>query len=330
MSDPGCGPTAADDLLAATLPADADAQALRDALTQEQAQRRRAECSAEIQADAVQLALDLLVREPNVAGFFRVFMQRVMEDSESHACGVWLLSDDRSRCDLWMANVRGTFYSKEQPNWDELALPRESMAAHLHAYERGWTETTVYAARDPRLPEPLHDFNETNAITSLVVSPLVLPTGTLGWVGLASSHEQPCEVVWRRALVDAMARQGTGGALQLAAVPTFATRWLIPRLPGFARLHADVTIHIETRTRPCLQFRLPSLRKRPGRRPRRKSVCPRHAPRSARQTRAAATACSAARPPRMAPGRSRWRCSPLTCSTRARNPNLTHSSAGAA
>ncbi len=209
MSDPGCGPTAGDDLLAATLPADADAQALRDALTQEQAQRRRAECSAEIQADAVQLALDLLVREPNVAGFFRVFMQRVMEDSESHACGVWLLSDDRSRCDLWMANVRGTFYSKEQPNWDELALPRESMASHLHAYERGWTETTVYAARDPRLPETLHEFNEINAICSIIVSPLALPTGNLGWVALASSHEQPCEVVWRRALVDAMARQAT-------------------------------------------------------------------------------------------------------------------------
>jgi len=55
-----------------------------------------------------------------------------------------------------------------------------------------------------------------------------------------------------RDTLDAMARQGTGGALQLAAVPTFATRWLIPRLPGFARLHADVTIHIETRTRPFL------------------------------------------------------------------------------
>ncbi len=30
---------------------------------------------AHIQTDAVQLALDLLVREPDVAGFFRVFMK---------------------------------------------------------------------------------------------------------------------------------------------------------------------------------------------------------------------------------------------------------------
>lgn len=52
--------------------------------------------------------------------------------------------------------------------------------------------------------------------------------------------------------LDAMAHQGAGGALQLAAVPTFATRWLIPRLPGLAAQHGDITVHIETRTRPFL------------------------------------------------------------------------------
>jgi DNA-binding transcriptional LysR family regulator len=55
-----------------------------------------------------------------------------------------------------------------------------------------------------------------------------------------------------RDTLDAMARQGLGGALQLAAVPTFATRWLIPRLPDFAAKHPDITVHIETRTRPFL------------------------------------------------------------------------------
>jgi DNA-binding transcriptional LysR family regulator len=55
-----------------------------------------------------------------------------------------------------------------------------------------------------------------------------------------------------RDTLDAMARQGLGGSLQLAAVPTFATRWLIPRLPDFATKHPDVTVHIETRTRPFL------------------------------------------------------------------------------
>ena len=55
-----------------------------------------------------------------------------------------------------------------------------------------------------------------------------------------------------RDTLDAMARQGLGGALQLAAVPTFATRWLIPRLPDFAAKHPDITVHIDTRTRPFL------------------------------------------------------------------------------
>lgn len=52
--------------------------------------------------------------------------------------------------------------------------------------------------------------------------------------------------------LDAMSTQGSGGTLHLAAVPTFATRWLIPRLPQFHALHPDTTVHIDTRTRPFL------------------------------------------------------------------------------
>jgi DNA-binding transcriptional LysR family regulator len=58
-----------------------------------------------------------------------------------------------------------------------------------------------------------------------------------------------------RDTLDAIAHHdatGAGGALSLAAVPTFATRWLIPRLPDFARRSPDVVVHIETRTRPFL------------------------------------------------------------------------------
>ena len=55
-----------------------------------------------------------------------------------------------------------------------------------------------------------------------------------------------------RDTLNVMARQGQGGALALAAVPTFATRWLIPRLPQFAALHPDTVVHIDTRTRPFL------------------------------------------------------------------------------
>ena len=52
--------------------------------------------------------------------------------------------------------------------------------------------------------------------------------------------------------LDAMSTQGQGSAVHLAAVPTFATRWLIPRLPSLAAHHPDITVHIETRTRPFM------------------------------------------------------------------------------
>lgn len=52
--------------------------------------------------------------------------------------------------------------------------------------------------------------------------------------------------------LDVMSTQGRGGTLQLAAVPTFATRWLIPRLPALQAQHPQITVHLETRTRPFM------------------------------------------------------------------------------
>ncbi len=52
--------------------------------------------------------------------------------------------------------------------------------------------------------------------------------------------------------LDVMSGSGRGSTLHLAAVPTFATRWLIPRLPSLKLLHPDITIHLETRTRPFM------------------------------------------------------------------------------
>jgi LysR family glycine cleavage system transcriptional activator len=52
--------------------------------------------------------------------------------------------------------------------------------------------------------------------------------------------------------LDVMSTQGRGSVLHLAAVPTFATRWLIPRLPELQRQQPELTVHIETRTRPFM------------------------------------------------------------------------------
>jgi len=55
-----------------------------------------------------------------------------------------------------------------------------------------------------------------------------------------------------RDTLDLMAKGGTGGALELGVVPTFATRWLVPRLHGFQQAHPGITVHLSARARPFL------------------------------------------------------------------------------
>jgi DNA-binding transcriptional LysR family regulator len=50
----------------------------------------------------------------------------------------------------------------------------------------------------------------------------------------------------------AMSHRGAGGILELAVIPTFATRWLIPRLPQFYARHAHITLNLTTRAEPFM------------------------------------------------------------------------------
>ncbi len=47
-----------------------------------------------------------------------------------------------------------------------------------------------------------------------------------------------------------MATAGRGGVLDLAVLPTFAARWLMPRLPGFLAAHPDATVNFAVRLAP--------------------------------------------------------------------------------
>src|SRR3954469_7908125 len=88
----------------------AEISALRD-------DRQRAECMASIQRDSVQLALDLLVTHPDLRGFFRMFIKQLVEESESHACGVWLLDEATGTSKLWMANIGGETLEPGSADW---------------------------------------------------------------------------------------------------------------------------------------------------------------------------------------------------------------------
>src|SRR4029077_15916647 len=91
-----------------------DPAVLRAALIRESGERRRAECRANMQAEVVQLALDLLVREPDIEGFFGGLSKPMGEESESHTCAVWLIDEAGSRCDLWMAYVNDRLFMPKQ------------------------------------------------------------------------------------------------------------------------------------------------------------------------------------------------------------------------
>lgn len=49
------------------------------------------------------------------------------------------------------------------------------------------------------------------------------------------------------ATLELMSHQGTGGVLNLAILPTFGTRWLIPRMSSFAQMHPHVMVNFSTR-----------------------------------------------------------------------------------
>lgn len=52
--------------------------------------------------------------------------------------------------------------------------------------------------------------------------------------------------------LDLISHKGLGGTLKIGVVPTFATRWLLPKLHHFHQQYPEITIHLETSTKPFL------------------------------------------------------------------------------
>ena len=191
-----------------------DPEVLRAALLRESLEHRRAECRATMQAEVVKLALDLLVREPDIEGFFGGLTKTMVEESESYTCAVWLIDETVQQCNLWMAYVEDRLFTPKgiptcpEGNPEKGGFPCESMAAHLYAYTPGWTQTVEYELDDPRLPAPIHEFRERSGCGSLISTPLLLGTRTLGWMTIGNKGvPQPDSQWWRVVLIEAIARQ---------------------------------------------------------------------------------------------------------------------------
>jgi len=168
-----------------------------------------------MQAEVVKLALDLLVREPDVEGFFGGLTKTMVEESESYTCAVWLIDERVQQCNLWMAYVQDRLFTPAkgltecvEGDPEKRGFPCESMAAHLYAYAPGWSQTVEYEVDDPRLPEPIRAFSHRAGCGSIISTPLLLGTRTLGWMTIGNTGTlEPDSQWWRVVLIEAIARQ---------------------------------------------------------------------------------------------------------------------------
>src|SRR5215471_5159132 len=207
VNDQACGGRA-------TQPSEAssqDPEVLRSALVREWSERRRSECLARMQAEVVQLALEQLVLQPDIEGFFGALTKTMVEEGESHACGVWLINAAHDRCTLWMGYVKDRLYVAPNPDVNacpEGTFPAQKMADHLFEYCAGWTKTTEYEIDDARLPDELRAFTLAHQLDGPLVTPLVLGAETLGWMTLWSPLTAQQETRWWRVgLIEAIALQ---------------------------------------------------------------------------------------------------------------------------
>jgi signal transduction histidine kinase len=188
---------------------------LRAALLREAIEHRRAECRATMQAEVVKLALDLLVREPDIEGFFGGLTKTMVEESESSTCAVWLLDENAERCNLWMAYVQDRLFTPAKGaappcgsgGAEKSRFPCESLAAHLFGYRPGWAQTVEYAVDDARLPEEVREFSRYVGCGAIIATPLLLGTRTLGWMTVATRGASEESHWWRVVLIEAVARQ---------------------------------------------------------------------------------------------------------------------------
>src|SRR5262249_42935598 len=146
----------------------------------------------------------------DLRGFFRMFVKQLVEESESHACGVWLVEEATGTSKLWMANINGETLEPGSANWRALAVPRGSTSRHLSGSRAPAHHRILeYDGDDERLPEAVREFHRAAGVRSFLAAPLMLPPRKLGWITLASVPDSPCERTWRHALLDATAKQAT-------------------------------------------------------------------------------------------------------------------------
>lgn len=120
-------------------------------------------------------------------------------------------------------------------------------AARHESYTRAAQELALSQSAVTRQVAQLEDFLQTRLFRRTRHGVSLTPAGQ----DYARHIGQRLDAI-ERDTRDIMSGHDGGGVIHLAVVPSFATHWLIPRLSDLARAHPDITVHIETRTRPFL------------------------------------------------------------------------------
>jgi signal transduction histidine kinase len=188
-----------------------DPDVLRAALLREWSERRRSQCLAKMQAEVVQLAVDLLVQQPDIQGFFGALTKTMVEEGDSLACGMWVIDENLEQCRLWMAYVKDRLYTARDCDTGicpDGTFPSDSMASQLFGYREGWTRTIEYGHDDERLPRSVREFIREHNLDGTIATPLRLGDRTLGWMTVSSLRSsEPQNQWWRIVLIEAIARQ---------------------------------------------------------------------------------------------------------------------------
>ena len=157
-----------------------------------------------MQTEVVQLALDLLVREPDIEGFFGALEKTMVEESESHACARVAASTTTTALRLWMAYVTDRLFTppKGGRDWaDRGAFPCESMADHLFAYTPGGARPSSTGATIRGCPSRCGRSVAAKGVHAVVATPLVLGGRNLGWMALSHVTQIPERRPWWRVVL---------------------------------------------------------------------------------------------------------------------------------
>ena len=120
------------------------------------------------------------------------------------------------------------------------ALACFEAAARHESYTRAAQELALTQSAVSRQITALEDFLGVALFRRTRHGVALTPNGASYWRQVARRLQG-----LERDTLDVMARQGMGGSIVLAAVPTFATRWLIPRLPQLAAEHPDIVRQLD-------------------------------------------------------------------------------------